>query len=58
VGDWDAPRVLALLSDGKPFVANLRVGKHVEWEEPFGEQGYADVKAQVAAFCRDAAPEE
>jgi hypothetical protein len=50
--------VLALLSDGKPFVANLRVGKHVEWEEPFGEQGYADVKAQVAAFCRDAAPEE
>jgi hypothetical protein len=57
VGDWDARRVLALVSGEAPFVANLRVGKQVEWKESFDAKGYSDLKGDVLAFC-PASPQE
>jgi hypothetical protein len=57
MGDRDARRVLALVGEGAPFVANLRLGKQVAWNESFDAKGCSDLKAEVAAFC-PAAPQE
>ena len=47
----DAPRLLALLRDGKPFAAYLHNKKSIQGKATFNSDGFDEVKNDVATFC-------